>query len=60
MKAVAIIGLILIAVFVMVMLMTFVFHLIVFRLILAIPNAAKVDLGKNEIGGAMLLQTWVV
>ena len=49
MKAVGIIGIILIAVFVIVMLMTFAFHLIVFKLLLVTRDTAISNLDRNEI-----------
>ena len=61
MKAVGIIGIILIAVFVIVMLMTFVFHVIVFRMImLIIPNSTKADLHKSGFIDTTLLKAWIV
>lgn len=60
MKAVGIIAIILIAVFVIVMLMTFVFHIIVFSRMLIIPNSTKADLDKSGFIGATLQQVWIV
>jgi hypothetical protein len=60
MRAVGIIAIILIAVFVIVMLMTFAFHLIVFRMMLIIPNSAKADLDKSGFIDATLQQAWIV
>jgi hypothetical protein len=60
MKAVGIIAIILIAVFVIVMLMTFVFHIIVFSRMLIIPNSTKADLDKSGFIGATLQQAWIV
>ncbi len=60
MKAVGIIAIILIAVFVIVMLMTFAFHIIVFRMMLIIPNSTKADLDKSGFIDATLQQAWIV
>jgi hypothetical protein len=60
MKAVGIIAIILIAVFVIVMLMTFAFHIIVFRMMLIIPNSTKADLDKSRFIDATLQQAWIV
>lgn len=60
MKAVGIIAIILIAVFVIVMLMTFAFHIIVFRMMLIFPNSTKADLAKSGFIEATLQQAWIV
>jgi|GEM_PF-3179132 hypothetical protein len=60
MKAVGIIGIILIAVFVIVMLMTFAFHLIVFKLLLVTRDTAISNLDRNEIASGILEQAWTI
>lgn len=60
MKAVGIIGIILIVVFVIVMLMTFAFHVVVFKLLLITRDAATIDPDRNEIAGGLLEQAWTV
>lgn len=60
MKAVGIIGIILIAVFVIVMLMTFAFHLIVFKLLLITRDMAISKLDRNEIASGILEQAWTI
>jgi|1185.fasta_scaffold1094311_1 hypothetical protein len=60
MKAVGIIGIILIAVFVIVMLMTFAFHLIVFKLLLVTRETSISNLDRNEIASGILEQAWTI
>jgi hypothetical protein len=60
MKAVGIIGIILIAVFVIVMLMTFAFHLIVFKLLLVTRDTAISNLDINGIASGILEQAWTI
>jgi hypothetical protein len=60
MKAVGIIGIILIAVFVIVMLMTFAFHLIVFKLLLVTRDTAISNLDRNEFASGILEQAWTI
>jgi len=60
MKAVGIIGIILIAVFVIVMLMTFAFHLIVFKLLLVTRDTSISNLDRNEIASGILEQAWTI
>jgi hypothetical protein len=40
--------------------MTFAFHIIVFRMMLIIPNSAKADLDKSGFIDATLQQAWIV
>lgn len=60
MKAVGIIGIILIAVFVIVMLMTFAFHLIVFKLLLVTRDTSISNLDRNEIASGILEQALTI
>jgi hypothetical protein len=58
MNSTAIIGIILIAVFVIVMLLTFVFHVLVFKALLTIQDVPKFHTYGNTIANTMLDQTW--
>ena len=61
MKAVGIIGIILIAVFVIVMLMTFAFHLIVFLHSSSLRETRLYrSLDRNEIASGILEQAWTI
>lgn len=58
MNSTAIIGIILIAVFVIVMLLTFVFHVLVFKALLIIRNIPEIDNYGNELARPVLNQMW--
>ncbi|HEY7082692.1 MAG TPA: hypothetical protein VH500_23625 [Nitrososphaeraceae archaeon] len=58
MNSTAVIGIILIAVFVIVMLLTFVFHVLVFKALLIIRDIPTVDTYRNEPARTVLDQTW--
>jgi hypothetical protein len=60
MKAVGIISIILLAVFVIVIFMTFALHVVVFKLLLITRDAATMGSDRNEIAGGMLEQAWSV
>ncbi len=58
MNSTAIIGIILIAVFVIVMLLTFVFHVVVFKALLIVRDIPKISMDGNELARTVVVQTW--